>query len=272
MLRTETQIVNRLNELTGKEWMLFTKSWFVLNPAPRGRKLLHPACYPEELATGFIQFFTKKNDWVLDPFLGSGTTLVAAKRIARNGIGIELYRKYAQLAKSRLNLVNETQAESRVYVDDSRNIERIFRENKLSRPKLCFTSAPYWNQLSQKHRRQRGRTARGLPTTYGKASSDLANIEDYGEFLSEIGRIFDGVYNVMLDNSYLGIVCNNVYKHGRVWPLAYDLFTLLSRRWVPKDERIWCQDNKPLYPFGIYSEWVANRCHHYCFVFKKKTI
>ena len=52
---------NKLNELTGKEWIKFTKSWFIHYP-PRSedKKILHPASFPETLIQEFIEFFTKK--------------------------------------------------------------------------------------------------------------------------------------------------------------------------------------------------------------------
>src|SRR3990172_7779476 len=69
---------NTLNELTGKEWIKFTKSWFVCNPAPRNEEeVQHPAKFPEEMVTDFIEFFTKRGQMVLDPFVGTGSTLVA---------------------------------------------------------------------------------------------------------------------------------------------------------------------------------------------------
>jgi DNA modification methylase len=270
-MESATTVENKLNGLNGKEWMLFTKSWMVLNPSPRRQKKMHPACFPEELASAFIQFFTKKNDWVLDPFLGSGTTLVAARELSRNGVGIELYDYFAQLAITQLDSIENTAGlKQEVLVGDSRNIIKLFEQYKLPKPRFCFTSPPYWDQLQLKHRRQRIRSQTGLPTLYGENSLDIGNIADYEEFVKEVSLVFDGVYDIMLDNSYLVVVCNNIYKYRRVWPFAFDLFKSLSKRWVPKDERIWCQDNKPLYPFGIFQQWVANRCHHYCFVFKKE--
>lgn len=67
----------------------------------------HSATFPVELPTWFIKLFTRPGDLVLDPFMGSGTTAVACKRLGRNYLGIELDPSYVQLAKSRLAEIEE---------------------------------------------------------------------------------------------------------------------------------------------------------------------
>jgi len=62
----------------------------------------HSAAFPEELPEWFIKLFTKKYDWVLDPFLGSGTTVEIAQRMERNSIGIEVIPEYVKMAKAKL--------------------------------------------------------------------------------------------------------------------------------------------------------------------------
>ncbi|MFW9872987.1 MAG: DNA-methyltransferase [Candidatus Thorarchaeota archaeon] len=95
---------NTLNDLTGKEWIKFTKSWKIYNNKPRSKKaILHPATFSEKLVKDFVLFFTKKEDVVLDPFLGSGTTSIVCKMLSRNSIGIELSKRYYEISKERLN-------------------------------------------------------------------------------------------------------------------------------------------------------------------------
>lgn len=63
---------------------------------------VHPAVYPEFIVQEVIKLLSKENDIVLDPFLGSGTTAVVAKRLKRNYIGIEIHPEYIKYAKQRL--------------------------------------------------------------------------------------------------------------------------------------------------------------------------
>lgn len=62
----------------------------------------HSAPFPRELPEWFIKLFTKKGDWVLDPFLGSGTTSEMAQRMERNSIGIEIIPEYLEIIGKKL--------------------------------------------------------------------------------------------------------------------------------------------------------------------------
>jgi adenine-specific DNA-methyltransferase len=67
-------------------------------------KTEHPCQFPVELIERLVLALTREGDWVLDPFLGTGTSIIAALRHQRRGIGAELVRKYIELAKSRIQL------------------------------------------------------------------------------------------------------------------------------------------------------------------------
>ena len=75
----------------------------VLTMATETSNKNHSAVFPKELPSWFIKLFTKPGDMVLDPFLGSGTTSVAAFQLARNSIGIEIHQKYHELAVKNIN-------------------------------------------------------------------------------------------------------------------------------------------------------------------------
>lgn len=85
------------------EW---TKSIWTF-PAVSAKRIGHPAPFPEELPRRLIELYTFKNDVVLDPFCGSGTTCLAAFRLGRQYIGYEINPQYKQLAEERLGGATE---------------------------------------------------------------------------------------------------------------------------------------------------------------------
>ena len=77
----------------------------VLHLATECNNKNHSAAFPEELPEWFIKLFTKENDTVLDPFMGSGTTLIVANRMKRNSIGIDIVSEYYEMVKKQLKPV-----------------------------------------------------------------------------------------------------------------------------------------------------------------------
>ena len=256
-------IKNKLNNLTGKEWVKFTKSWMIHNPPRRGnKKVLHPACFPETLVQEFIEFFTKKDQIVLDVFVGTGSTLVACDRSKRKGIGIELIKKYYNIAKKR--------TKQKIILGDARDLDKM----NLPEIHFCISSPPYWNMLRKSrgnnHTTSKKRIKNGLDVYYSDDKRDLGNIDDYEEYLNNLYDIFKKVHGVLKDGAYLVIIIQNVRTpSGEMKPLAWDLAKKLSKFFVLKQEKIWCQDNKFLGCWGYPSEYVSNVHHHYCLIFKK---
>jgi DNA modification methylase len=264
---------NRLNDLDPKQWIKFQKSWFIHDPPPRRKDVkLHPAKFPETLAQEFIEFFTKAGQTVLDPMVGTGSTLIACLRSGRNGIGIELSSKYADLAAQ---LVEEERAalgseppQVNVIQGDSASLPSF----KLPPIDYVFTSPPYWNMLhakgadTQKQRREDA----DLDVTYSDSenSADLGNLEDYDEFLERLVAIYSSLQKVLRPRAYVTIIVKNVKKGGKIYPLAWDLGHQLGQIFTLKDEKIWAQDNIRLAPYGMGNAWVSNTFHHYCLQFR----
>lgn len=92
----EQRDLSRLSKEEYQEW--FQQIWNVNGESTRE----HPAPYPEELAYRLVRMFSFADDTVLDPFLGTATTLLAAARCGRNGIGVEIEPQYVKMARSRL--------------------------------------------------------------------------------------------------------------------------------------------------------------------------
>jgi DNA modification methylase len=264
--------LNRLNDLTPKAWIRFQKSWFVHAPPKRATGVIrHPAKFPESLAQEFIEFFTKRGQLVLDPMVGTGSTLIAAARAGRAGVGIELSDEFASIAEQELQRVAEDElldlSNIRLFHEDARNIASL----ELPPVDYCITSPPYWDMLRQKgYETQREREDRGLPVTYSDADDDLGNIADYDKFLEQLTRIYIDVHAVLRPGAYFTVIVKNVKKGPRMYPLAWDIARGISSHFTLKDERIWCQDDQRLAPYGMFNAWVSNTHHHYCLMFRKE--
>lgn len=243
------------------------------NPPPRQPDVLrHPAKFPETLAQEFIEFFTKHGQTVLDPMVGTGSTLIAGLRAGRNSIGIELNPAYAEIAE---RLVQEERSSLGKRADDLQAEVIQADAAKLAALDLptvdyVLTSPPYWDMLRAKgaETQQRRRKDAELDLTYSDDPADLGNIDEYDEFLERLVGIYQGLASVLRPQAYLSIIVKNVKKGGKVYPLAWDLARLLSRSYTLKDEKIWAQDNIRLAPYGMGNAWVSNTFHHYCLQFR----
>jgi hypothetical protein len=104
---------------------------------------------------------------------------------------------------------------------------------------------------------------------YSDNPADLGNIAAYPEFLDRLVTIYAGLNRLLRPGAYLTIIVKNVKKGGTVYPLAWDLALRLQTVYQLKDERIWCQDDIRLAPYGMGNAWVSNTFHHYCLQFRK---
>jgi DNA modification methylase len=276
---TKRPFNNRLNELPPKDWLKFQKSWFVHNPPRRTQSVLrHPAKFPETLAMEFIGFFTKLGQVVLDPMAGPGSTLVAALRTGRHAYGIELNPTYAEIACE--TLVDERQKlgavaegiQSKMVVGDAASIVDIVSTHQIPSIDYMLTSPPYWNMLHMRGAatQQERRKSQSLDVVYSDDPNDLGNILDYDEFIKRLSGIYTGMQPIFRPGAYLTIIVKNIKKGGKIYPLAWDLASCLKNTYVLKDEKIWCQDNQKLSPYGLGNAWVSNTFHHYCLQFRNE--
>jgi len=93
---------NKKSSLSKKEFLEYTKSIWKF-PAASAKRVGHPAPFPEELPARLIKLYSFEDDVVLDPFVGSGTTCIAALKLKRNYIGYDIKQEYVNLAKDRLD-------------------------------------------------------------------------------------------------------------------------------------------------------------------------
>jgi site-specific DNA-methyltransferase (adenine-specific) len=94
------------SDISGDEFMEATLSVWKI-PPESARKIGHPAPFPVELAARVIQLYSYAGDVVLDPFVGSGTTCVAAKLLNRHYVGFDISAEYCELANRRLDEIGK---------------------------------------------------------------------------------------------------------------------------------------------------------------------
>lgn len=97
----------------------------VLHLATECNNKNHSAAFPEELPEWFIKLFTKQNDTVLDPFMGSGTTLIVANRMKRNSIGIDVVPEYYEMVRKQLQPVELYLCEPKSKYEKTKSERRI---------------------------------------------------------------------------------------------------------------------------------------------------
>lgn len=91
----------KINTISKEKFMEWTKSVWIMN-AESARRIGHPAPFPEELPYRLIQLYSFKDDIILDPFIGSGTTAISAMKSERKYVGYEVNEEYIKLANRRI--------------------------------------------------------------------------------------------------------------------------------------------------------------------------
>jgi DNA modification methylase len=140
---------NRINCLTGKEWIKNQVAIWELYYEKRDYrdKNIHPAMYPISLPAKCIELFTHKGELVINPFVGSGSTLIAARDLNRNAVGFDLNSEYIELCNERLSQKSLFKEEEQIAInDDALKIPDYLEEETVS---LSVTSPPYANMLNR---------------------------------------------------------------------------------------------------------------------------
>lgn len=274
----ETRPAEEVEALLGQ----YDDSFVFSKTPPRSKlKALHPATFSEADVERLIRMFTKAGERVLDPFVGSGSTLIACAQAGRHGVGIELSEEWAEVARRRirqeacaprLDPEDGAQcAELEVVVGDARETLDGLPPDSFE---FIVTSPPYWSILTKKAglKAQAERKARGLPTQYSDSARDLGNIEDYEEFLGELGGVFGRCLRVLKPKRYMAVIVSD-FRHGpRFYLYHADLSAHIEQAgFTLKGVTILAQDNKNLYPFGIPNNFVSNIHHQYILVFQRES-
>ena len=235
-------MVERLNDLTGTEWLPSTRSAFVdgvddlrntltwdrveaefgsiavvstATARPKNKKL-HPATFAESDAKRLVRMFTREGGKVLDPFVGSGSTALACVDERRACIGFELYEKWTAIARERIRermngMGNDNPPVDVFTVNAIEGVRRLPDESQ----DFILTSPPYWGILAKKdHKANKERAQSGLDTDYGSDPNDLSLIGSYDSFLDALTVHFGQWHRVLAHRRYVAVTVSD-FRHGK---------------------------------------------------------
>lgn len=264
---------NKLNELTSKEWIpetvsVWTQRGLGAKHPDTAIERQHPAPFSFTDVGRLIRFFTKRNETVLDPFVGVGSTLKACALDERVGIGIELNPKYVELCNERLEsevedlFSNDNQT---IIEGDSRDEISNLEENSVD---FIVTSPPYWNILHKEdHKANQERKSKDLDTRYSDNHKDLGNIHDYQDFLQELTSILGACAKPLKPKKYMAIVVSDFRDKSEYVMFHADLANSLKEYGLQlRGIKILYQRHKRVFPYGYPYAYVPNIHHQYILI------
>jgi len=208
--------------------------------------------------------YTKKGDWVLDTFVGSGTTLIECRRLGRNGIGIELNPEVAEKAKELIKREqNKDKVVTEVIVSDSRktDIKAVLEGYGINQVQLLIMHPPYHDIIK-----------------FSKDKNDLSNAKNTQEFLKMFGEVVDNVTSYLQKGRYFALVIGDKYSKGEWIPLGfYCMQEVLRRGYILKsiivknfEETRGKRNQKELWRYRALVGGFYIFKHEYVMLFKKR--
>jgi len=228
---------NHLNDLSAKEWIQQTKSFFFQkglgNNSPEAKyEKMHPAPFSFTDIAKLIRFFTKQSGKVLDPFLGVGSTIKACLELKREGFGVELSPKWCDVTRQRLMEESNYEIDDKHLIcGDSRKINEYFDKNFFD---FIITSPPYWNILEKKDHKANKRALNGQATKYSDNILDIGNITNYENFVDELSAIFLNCYDILKPKKYINIIVSDFRHKSEFFAFHADLITKLTNKKLKK--------------------------------------
>lgn len=157
---------------------------------------------PHQLLTRY----TKRGDFVLDPFAGSGTTLIEAQRMERNSIGIELQADVAFEAIQRINSEHKDGLVADIFIDNSKtfDVQRILGIYKIPNVQFIIYHPPYWDIIK-----------------FSDNVDDLSNSQTLNEFLGNFRGVIHNTLSILEKKRYCALVIGDKYSKGQLIPLGF---------------------------------------------------
>jgi len=209
-----------------------------------------------------MQRFTKKGDFVLDTFLGGGTTLIETQRLERNGIGIELQEEVAKQTKKLIKQEAKENLVSDIYVGDSSNFEyeKLLEKYNINNVQFIIYHPPYWDIIK-----------------FSEQEKDLSNCPTLENFLEKLEKTIVDSTKILQKGRYCAIVIGDKYEKGQVVPLGFYCMQLFQKHKMKLkailvknfNETKGKQNQQALWKYRALANNLYLFKHEYIFVFRK---
>lgn len=271
---------NKLNDLTGREWLYFQNSVTITGYSTTAKenmgfeiRKIHPSPKPPQLMRDIISFFTKKGEVVFDPFVGVGGTLLGASLcdVPRRAIGIDLSEMYLDAYR---NVCTKYSIPAQTTIcDDARN---MFNHPEVAETTfdLILTDPPYSDMLNRVQNGQKKKLyGSNAPTPFTNSPLDIGNL-NRDMFLKGLTEIISLAVQRLRVGKYLLVFCKDLQPQPETRELnllhaevAQALNTIPSITFAGM--KIWHDQATSLYPFGYPYRLILNQMHQYILIFRK---
>lgn len=202
----------RYNDLNPEKWKEYedinTDSLWIIDK--RDNSGAHSGSYHgnfvPQIPHQLFKRYTKKGDWILDPFMGSGTSLIEARRMGRNSIGIDIQEDVAKEALSRIQSERRSDCEVKVITGDSRalDMDRLLGSVGIKKLQFVIMHPPYWDIIK-----------------FSENTNDISNAASLDEFLKSFGAVIDNSTKYLEKGRYCACVIGDKYANSQVIPLGF---------------------------------------------------
>jgi hypothetical protein len=267
LLEVNTRKVNDINLNRWKEYgSILTDSLWLLEKrdGSGGHSAWYWGNFVPQIPQQLMLRYTKKGDWVLDPFAGSGTTLLECQRMGRNCLGVELQASVAKRVRKTLMSTAPPNASNTIALEvgdsKSTNVRQMLRTHGTTSVQLVILHPPYHNIIQ-----------------FSRNRRDLSNARTAEEFAAQFGKVVDNVTPVLDSGRILAVIIGDKYEKGEWKPLGFLTMTeVLKRNYKLKsiviknfDSTAGKRSQKELWRFRALAGGFYVFKHEYIFIFQK---